>query len=175
MNPLKEKQVKQLEALSCSDLARKVNELVRYINTQCFFGKEMTVNVCNGKEKTAKYGTGTYGICDCPEPCQLHPKEEMYCSHCGDETKWKMRKDGMLSCDKCQTKEETKSWEEEFDEKYDFVGKDILEYQKVFIRNLLKSERKKTIKEIKEHLFPAGGVIDVDSFPEKVNNYLNSI
>ena len=78
MNPLKEKQVKQLEALNCADLARKVDELVKYINEQCFFGKEMTVNVCNGKEKTVKQWTGAYSVCDCPEPCQLH-KEECDC------------------------------------------------------------------------------------------------
>lgn len=54
MNPLKESQVELLKRISCEDLARKVNELaeeVTKINEQCFFGKEMTVNVCNGKEK----------------------------------------------------------------------------------------------------------------------------
>ena len=135
MNPLKEKQVKQLEALNCADLARKVDELVRYINEQCFFGKEMTVNVCNGKEDMpqcfcrsyyddeGKLQDCTCGKCGKPEPCQLHKEN---------------------------------------------------------IKDLLKSEREKTIKEIKEWLIKKyskenekfGGIVIYEDLIDYLNNII---
>jgi len=131
MNPLKEKQVKQLEALNCADLARKVDELVKYINEQCFFGKEMTVNVCNGKEDMpqcfcrsyyddeGKLQDCTCGKCGKPEPCQLHK-----------ETEWEDRERvGEKPFNKTEkaVKEERKRIGEEFKKWFDGEGDEDIE------------------------------------------------
>ena len=51
LNPLQKNQIRRLKKLDCEDLARKIAEIIKFCNEtkeQCFFGKEMTVNVCNG-------------------------------------------------------------------------------------------------------------------------------
>ena len=53
INPLSQHDIKVLDSLGLDDTRRKINELaeeVTKIKEQCFFGKEMTVNICNGKE-----------------------------------------------------------------------------------------------------------------------------
>lgn len=47
MNGLRKSEVKKLEKLDLADTARKISELINYINEQCFFGKEMTHGICN--------------------------------------------------------------------------------------------------------------------------------
>ncbi len=52
INSLTKDQIRKLEAIGFDDLERKIAEIIKFCNEtkeQCFFGKEMTVNVCNGK------------------------------------------------------------------------------------------------------------------------------
>ena len=72
MNPLTKNQEKLLGRIGCDDLARKVNELVKHINGL----ENMAYPVLQDSQDTCKNDTGTYGVCDCPEPCQLHKETE---------------------------------------------------------------------------------------------------
>ena len=106
INPLSQHDIKVLDSLGLDDTRRKINELaeeVTKIKEQCFFGKEMTVNVCNGKEP---YDSEKAGLCSkCGERLTLNH----FCTPSIDKTE---REEGVYypekiaeqwgeCCDKC--------------------------------------------------------------------------
>jgi hypothetical protein len=102
INPLQQQQIKKLEAIGFEDLARKVDQLaeeITKIKDQCFFGKEMTVNVCNVKEKVEQCFCKSYydddGVlmdCTCGK-CGKPDKTE--CEHICDSEEYNP------TCHKC--------------------------------------------------------------------------
>ena len=157
INPLREKQVKQLEALNCADLARKVDELVKRINNMKKFkgvnplnqhdiklldalNLEDTRRKINeiveflNKPILSKEQAKNLYIGDCPEPCQLHKNQRI----------------GSVS-----PKAETKSWEDKIEmviidninyEEFNDDSKDILHP----IIEIVKNEKQKIVNDIKE-------------------------
>ena len=75
MNPLSQSQIKTLDSINCADLRRKIDELVKFCNKTDERLKECEKDVdmfdC-GYTKDDEGKIEIYGLCDCPEKCQLH-------------------------------------------------------------------------------------------------------